>query len=283
MRKIKYYLLPLPFLLNPLTMNAMESGFSTYYGSYGLKEYTADSVEYKPFMQWGGNVYFKDSREDNSIDYSLELDMNPFFNNRIKSNIGFNTSYYSISFGPVFGITNQSWTLIKPGFSGAVKAQIPGKVFAELGGELIPYRSLLQEEDYSVYSGFYSLGFYIKKDHILCYFTQIRDQYSEIGDDNYTNNKNTYLFITDFFEKNTFLKVQSKLGYEIQDQVLSDDDIIEIKTILFGLQLDFFLNGGIDVFAGLDSRLFPLSTGSRDLSDIPEYLFTFTTGIKLYR
>ena len=283
MNKIKYYLLPLLFLINSFALNAMETGFSTFYGTYGLTEYTVNSSEYKSFLQWGGNIYYKDSNEDNSLDYNIELDLNPLLKNRVKSGIGFNTPYLSISFGPVFGIANQSWTLIKPGFTGEIKARIPGRIFAELGGELIPYHSHLQEKDYSVYSGFYSLGFYIKRDHILCYFTQILDQYSEIEVDSYTNNKNTYLFITDFFEKNTFLKVQSKLGYEIQDQVLSNDDIIEIKTLLFGLQLDFFLNGGIDVFAGLDSRLFPLSTGSRDLSDIPEYLFTFTTGIKLYR
>ena len=270
------------FLL-PLALSAAETGFSSYFGSYGLSEYAGDESEYSPFYQWGGNFYYRDSSGgEDALSYKLELDLDPVLKYRLKSELEFGSPRFILSLGPVFGIINQSWTLIKPGFSASIKTQIPGKVFFELGAELIPQGTAAMDEDYSSSSSYFTLGFYIKRDHILCYYTQKRDIYSSLSSaDTKREEKISYLFFTDFYEKNSILKVQSKLGYEIQNQMAGENNYAEIKNILLGLQLDFKINGNASVFTGLDNRIFPISTGSHKLTGIPGYFFTFTTGLKL--
>lgn len=265
-----------------ICLSAEETGFSSYFGTYGLSDYENTYTEYSPYFQWGANLYYKDNGYiENALGYNLELDIDPLLKYRIKSEIEFSHPFYSISFGPVFGLINQSKTLVKPGFSGKLSAQAPGRAFIEIGGELIPFRSSFLKEDYSTYSGFYTFGFYLKRDHILCYFTQKNDLYSEIaGSDESSTSRTSYMFYTDYYKKNSILKIQSKLGYEKQDQILADGSSFEIKNILMGLRFDFFINGST-VYLGLDNRIYPITSGSVELSDIPGYLFTFSTGFIL--
>jgi len=266
------------------SLNAVETGFSSYFGTYGLTDYENSNTEYSAFFQWGANIYYKDtSGIDDALGYKLELDVDPLLKYRLKSEIKFSHPFYSISFGPVFGLINQSKTLVKPGFSGNLRTEAPGWGFIDIGGELVPFRSSLLKEDYSTYSGFYSIGFYLKRDHILCYFTQKNDLYSEInGNDESSASRTSYMFYTDYYEKNSILKIQSKLGYEKQDLILAGETSIEIKNILMGLRFDFSINGST-VYLGLDNRLYPVSSGSLELKDVPGYLFTFSTGFILYK
>lgn len=265
-------------------LNAEETGFSSYFGTYGLSDYESSDTEYSPYFQWGANIYYKESSGvDNSLGYNLELDIDPLLKYRVKSEIEFNQPFYSLSFGPVFGVINQSKTLVKPGFSGDLKVRVPGRAYIDLGGELIPSRSYLLDKDYSSYSGFYTIGFYLKRDHILCYFTQKSDLYSEIEDsEESTASRTSYIFYTDYFEKNSLVKIQSKLGYEKQDKILPDGTSFEIKNILMGMRFDFFIDGST-AYLGLDNRLYPVTSGSVELNDVPGYLFTFSTGFILYR
>ena len=271
------------FLLNMLF--AEESGFSSYFGSYGLDEYATNDTSFLSFFQWGGNIYYTDSTGlDENLGYYLELDADPLLKYRLKSEININTPFYTISLGPIFGIIEQSWTLIKPGFCGSIQFQVPGRVYAEFGGDLIPLTSTLAEDDYSSFSSFYTIGYYVKKDHILCHFTQKRDQFTahENGTETVGSRVN-YLFYADFFEKNSILKVQSKMGYEILNQILSETNSVKLESIIFGIQLDFNITGNSSVFISLDNMVYPTSSGSQELEEIPGYLYTFKTGFKWYR
>ncbi len=264
---------------------AEEAGFSSYFGTYGLGDYSSSSIEYEDFFQWGGNIYYRNYNfSESEMGYVLEASADPILKYRYKSEIEILNTYYSIRIGPVFGIINQGWTLIKPGFTGFFRAQYPGKAFLDFGGETIPLRSSLLEKDYSSFSSFYSIGYYILEDHLLCYFTQKRDQYTELNDGlETTNEKTSYLFYSEFFEKNSFLRVKTKMGYEILNQSFSTTENIELKSIILGLNLDFGLSGNSSVYISMDNMIYPISSGSMELSEVPGYLYTFETGFKWYR
>ena len=272
------------FLAIP-ALSGEEAGFSSYFGTYGLGNYTSESTEYKATFQWGGNSYFQErGLGDSGFGYKLELDSDPILKTRYTSLVKIEKPYYSIGFGPVFGLVNQGWTLIKPGFSGNFTAQYPGIAFFNFGGDLIPLRSALLEEDYSTYSSFYTIGFYVLKDHILCYFTQKRDQYIEIVDsEDSLTGRTSYLFYSEFYEKNSFLKIKTTMGYEIQKQILETSEELQLKSIIFGLNFDFGLSGNSSVFVSIDNILYPITSGDLELSGVPEYLYTFKTGFRWYR
>ncbi|MDA3955790.1 hypothetical protein [Oceanispirochaeta sp.] len=259
-----------------------ETGFSTQFGNFGLSEYDSSSTTYIPYFQWGSNLYYFDQAEDNdNLQYGFILDRNAIKGYSLSSELRFIQPYYSIAFGPVFGLINESVSLIKPGFSGRLSGEIPGRGFLEIGGDMIPAQFAGAKNDYSTYTGYYTFGFYLKQDHILCYFTQKLDNYSHLsGTDPYTDSLLSYNFYADFYEKGSIFKVKTKMGYEIINRTFSDSSTIEIKNILFGIQTDFYINSSATVFLGLDNKIYPSSYGSIELNDVPTYLITVISGFK---
>ena len=268
------------FLFIAISMGAFasETGFSTQFGNYGLSDYDEDDNSYETYFQWGTTLYFEDSAGlDENLKYRFELVRDPVSGYSLNSILELGTDWYSLGIGPVFGILNESFTLIKPGFGGRLKAQWPGKVFGEIGGASIPALYVGAEDDYSSYNGYYTLGFYIKQNHILCYFTQSLTNYSNLSDA-YTNEYLSYIFYSDFYDKSSMFKIQTKLGYEILSKTFLIGEDIEIRNILFGLQADLFLGPKAKVFIGLDNKIYPGTYGDIKLKDVPLYLVSFNSG-----
>jgi len=259
-----------------------ETGFSTQFGNFGLSEYKSSSTKYIPYFQWGTNLYYYDNAIGiDNLSYGFEFERDPLTGYTLSSELQFSQPYYSISFGPVFGIINESVSLIKPGFSGKLRTEWPGIIFLEIGGDVIPAQFEGSQNDYSSYSGYYTFGFYLNQNHILCSFSQILDTYSSLsGTDPYNNSSLSYIFYTDYFEKRSIFKLQTKLGYEILNKTFQDSMDIEIRNILLGLQVDFYINSNSSVFLGFDNKIYPISYGQIELQEVPVYLVTVQSGFK---
>lgn len=258
---------------------AAETGFSTKFGNYGISDYSETSSSYISYFHWGTELFYNDSTGLNEdLRYGFSLSRDAIRGYSLKSELSFIQPWYTISFGPVFGIVNESLTLIKPGFSGTVRGSWPGRAFAELGGDMIPAQYAGAEDDYSSYSGWYTLGVYLKQNHILCYFTQELINYAKLSGTAYTDSSLSYIFHADFFEKNSIFKVETKIGYEILNRTFTSGEDIEIKNILLGLRGDFFVGSGSSFFIGIDNKIYPLSSGTIELSDVPSYLITVESG-----
>ncbi len=258
-----------------------ETGFSTKFGNFGISDYSDSSDSYIPYFQWAAEIFYRDkSGLNEDLEYGFTLSRDTIRGYNLKSELSFIQPWYSISFGPVFGIINESLTLIKPGFSGSIRGQMPGIFFAELGGDMIPAQYAGAADDYSSYSGYYSIGFYMMQNHILCYFTQELLNYASLsGSTPYTNSSLSYIFYADFFEKNSIFKIETKIGYEILNRTFSVSETdIEIKNILLGLRGDFFVGTGSSFFIGIDNKIYPVSSGSIVLADVPGYLVTVESG-----
>ncbi len=272
-------------LLNTLFLlvmaaSAAETGFSTQFGNYGLSDYDADDSEYETYFQWGASVYYEDSAGlDENLVYRFELERNPLSGYSLNSMLEFRSDWYSLGIGPVFGILNESVSLIKPGFSGRLRGQWPGTVFAEIGGESITAMNSGADDDYSRYSGYYTLGFYVRQNHILCYYTQTQEEYANMGE-GYTDEYTSYVFHSDFYDKSSMFKMQTRLGYEILTKTFSGGTDIELRNILFGLQADFFITSRASVYIGLDNKIYPGSYGDIELESVPLYLVTVDSGFR---
>ena len=260
--------------------SAGETGFSTQFGNYGLSDYEATDTDYAPYFQWGASLYYEDfSGTDENLFYRFDLVRAPVGGYCLESLLEFRKEWYSLGLGPVFGIINESLSLVKPGLQGRLKAQWPGKLFGEIGGMTVPAQYSGAENDYSTYSSFYTLGFYLRQNHILCYFTQTISDYSSTSRDApYSDKYTSYIFYSDFYEKTSLFMIQTKLGYEILNKTFSDGSDIELRNILLGLQADFFINARASVFIGLDNKIYPGSYGDIELGSVPLYLVTVNSG-----
>jgi len=47
---------------------------------------------------------------------------------------------------------------------------------------------------------------------------------------------------------------------------------------LFGLRSDFYIKPGVSVYMGIDNKLFPTSSGSIELADVPFYQVSVESG-----
>ncbi|MDC7235562.1 MAG: hypothetical protein PQJ58_20225 [Spirochaetales bacterium] len=269
-------------MLMTSSLIALETGFTTEFGNYGISDYDSSSTEYIPYFQWAANLFYYDTAGLNEdLQYGFELDRDIIKGYSIAAELKFKQPYYTIAFGPVFGVINETYTLVKPGFSGMVRGEWPGRIYLELKGDMIPAQYVGAKNDYSTYSGSYTLGFYLRQNHILCYFTQALDNYASLsGTDPYTDSSLSYIFYANFFEKGALFKIETKLGYEILNRTFQDSSDVELKNILFGLRSDFYINPKATVFIGFDNKIYPVSSGSIELSDVPFYQITVVSGFK---
>lgn len=280
----KYLILP-AFLLLSLNIAALETGLTTEFGNYGISDYNSSSSEYIPYFQWAAELfYFDKTGVDENLEYGFILGRDMIKGYSLSAELRFIQPFYSIAFGPVFGIINESYTLVKPGFTGELRAEWPGRLFLEVGGDMIPAQHVGAANDYSSYSGYYTFGFYLKQNHILCYFTQELDNYAALSsDDPYTDSLLTYIFYANFFEKRSIFKIETKIGYEILNRTFQDSSTIELRNILFGLRSDFYINPSASVFIGLDNKIYPLSKGTIELNNVPMYQITVESGFRWSR
>lgn len=277
---MKKILIPALLILLSLPAYSLETGITTEFGNYGLSDYSSSSTVYIPYFQWGAEIFYHDKSESNeNLQYGFVLARDTIKGYSLAAELKFVQPYYSISFGPVFGIINESYTLVKPGFSGKLRGEWPGRLFMEVGGDMIPAQYAGAENDYSNYSSYYTFGFYLKQNHILCYFTQQLDNYAALSGSNpYTDSLVSYIFYINFFEKRSIFKIETKMGYEILNRTFQDTSDIELRNVLFGLRTDFFVKPGVSVFIGLDNKIYPVSRGSIELSDVPLYQVTVESG-----
>lgn len=279
---MKRILVPAFLILLSLPVFSLETGIITKFGNYGLSDYKSTATEYIPYFQWGTEIFYYDNSGLNEdLQYGFVLDRDTIKGYSLAAELKFIQPYYSISFGPVFGIINESYTLVKPGFMGELRAELPGSLYFELGGDMIPAQYTGAVNDYSNYTGYYTFGFYLNKNHILCYFTQELDNYASLSGTNpYTDSLLSYIFYTKFFEKRSIFNIETKIGYEILNRTFQDSGDIELRNVLLGLRSDFFINPRASVFLGLDNKIIPASKGSIVLTDVPLYQITVISGFR---
>jgi hypothetical protein len=279
---MKKILVPIFLILISMSVHSLDTGITTKFGNYGLSDYTSSATEYIPYFQWGAEIFYYDKAGLNEdLQYGFVLDRDAIKGYSLAAELKFIQPYYSIAFGPVFGIVNESYTLVKPGFSGEIRAELPGRLFMEIGGDMIPAQYAGAIDDYSNFTGYYTLGFYLMKDHIICYFTQELDNYASLsGSDPYTDSLLSYVFYVNYFEKRSIFNIETKFGYEILNRTFQDTGDIELRNVLLGLRSDFYINPHASVFIGIDNKIYPVSKGSIALTNVPLYQITVVSGFR---
>ncbi len=271
-RKNAFLFLALVFIVGLPGLQAEETGFEVSMGNYGLEEQNPAKKDFQQAIYWGGSLYYRAATEgEEDFNWGFSFTKDPLMGFTLNGELSVKKYWYSISLGPALGILNESWTLIKPGLSSKIQVEWPGILFAGIGGTIIPGGLGDLKDNYSSSSSFLTIGFYLLPEHIRCYFTQVGKTYSsrEKGE---TRNYKSYIFYTDFYKKNSVFKLKTKLGYEILKKDAGTKGCIEMKNILIGIRTDFFIKNSFTLYLGLDSRIYPQSSGKTNIEELPPFM-----------
>jgi hypothetical protein len=195
--------------------------------------------------------------EENYLDllkFTGTFERDPVLKNRASAEAEFQTGYFSISGGPLFGIFNSD-RMIQPGFLAGFGIDVPGIFYIKLkGGSTIgDPRSV---GDYAAKNGELTLGFWLP--NIVNTVSISGKTYQTLEANNLfiTNEIQRYQYSTDIHAKSASYKIRLDFGIETlkqryEDSTSSEEDTYNICFIgaetSFNVRPSFRLIFGVEI------------------------------------
>ena len=212
-----------------------------------------------------------------------------FYNDSILRNItyslfSFRESVVSIGIGPFIGVFNAASTILKSGISTAIRAEIPGIVFAgfradsTIGGRMVEVGDYIQERnDLSV--GFYAFNAVCSFNMLSKKFAQKQTESLEVVD-----GLNEYSFKIDLYEKYTPYMLGVTFSYQNLLKSYSQGSTLTIhslNSVILGVRLEIFFSSYLTYTINLESSIYTFGLESLiNVSNTTNYLFKINTGIQ---
>ena len=251
---------------------------------------TVDEISLPSILLWGGSIAAQQQIDD-QIAFTLSFESDPTLNFVSYTLLNYNLQYFSIVVGPFFGFFNSRNTLLKPGISTAVRADIPGFAFvafradASIGGRLVQAGDYLQERsDVSV-------GFYVRNAissvNLITKSYIYRTEDTEIID-NYLE----YSFETDLYQKNVPYRILLSFGYQERGKSFvsvadrTDTTVHRLSSIVLGTELELQFSDWFLLEIDLDSSIYSFGDAGDELLALPtsgigQYLFNAAIGVRI--
>jgi hypothetical protein len=204
--------------------------------------------------------------------------------------IEYHLPVFTLSVGPFFGILNSATSILKPGITTAVLADIPQIAFFHFRADSTIGGRLIQAGDYLQERSDISIGFHAKNAiaslNLLTKSFVYRSDTQEIVD-SYLE----YSFRADLYQKNVPFRAIIDFAFQERGKSyidISTRDSIEhrLRSIVIGTQLDVKLSSWLAMEIAVDSSIFSFgAVGSEPLSlptaGIEQYLFNASLGFRV--
>ena len=251
---------------------------------------TVDEISLPSVFSWGGSAAVHQQIND-QIAFTLTFDSDPTLNFVSYTLLDYNLQYFSIIVGPFFGLFNSRNTLLKPGISTAVRADIPGIAFvafradASIGGRLVQTGDYLQERSDV------SLGFYVR--NAIISVNLLTKSYIYLTDDTeVVDNYLEYSFVTDLYQKNVPYRISLSFGYQERGKSFvsvadrTDTTVHRLRSIVLGTELEIQFSDWLLLEIDLDSSIYSFGDAGDELLALPtsgigQYLFNAAIGVRI--
>lgn len=231
---------------------------------------------------WGVSVSGHDE-----LSQGLALDLS-YANDTILRNIAYtrlvySDDFFSIAFGPFFGLLNSPATFVQSGISTSVELFIPGFAFVRLRSDNSLSGRLVVTGDYLQEQSELAVGFYVPNVIPTVYVRSKR--YSEKTDaGERIDSRNEYGIRTDIFQKNVPYRVMLNFAYQSSARQFVEATTVThtYGSLILGARFTLSLFDAFTVVADLDSSIYTF--GLDDLvgevsSD--SFLFRLSTGVEV--
>ena len=224
---------------------------------------------------------------DEQISINISLYDDPTLRYVIHTLLDYRLPFFSISVGPFFGLFNSQTTVLKPGITTALKAEIPNVAFvsfradSSIGGRLVQAGDYLQERS-DIAVGLYAPNL-IASVNIVTKSLVMRTSDTEVVD-----SFSHYAFVTDLYQKNVPFRVLFEFGYQSRTKsfiTVADRTatVHALQSIVLGFDFDFEFASWLIAELSLDSALFSFGNAGDEILSLPtsgieQYLFNASLG-----
>lgn len=288
--QIHYILVILLLLFHIVDAGSLEVTTSFTMGNlcFGASTEPTDTTFQGTSYPWGINTFAKETiNETLSVETGFFQD--PILKNRALGLFTFNSTYFSVSGGPFFGLFNSTGSYIKPGLSSGAEVRIPGVFFLNFRSDSSIGVRMVESGDYIQEYTHISLGYYIP--NAICRaiisskkFIEKKENWEEV------NYYQDYRFQSEIFKKNVPYKVTLSFGYRntfrnfitnVSGTTSSESHLF--GSVIMGTGINYMINDSLTIFIDTDASLysFPLNALESIELAAPSFLFNATIGITL--
>ncbi len=272
------------------TATGLEVGSEFYIGSLAFSDdRTADEVALPQVFPWGGGVVV-DQQIDDQLSIIIDFHSDPTLNYVSYTLLDYQQQFFAITLGPFFGFFNSRNTILKPGISTAVRADIPGIAFVSFRADSSIGGRLVQAGDYLQERSDVSVGFYVR--NAICSVNLLTKGYIyRTADEEIVDNYLEYSFKTDLYQKNVPYRVLLSFAYQERsksfiDVVTRDSVVHRLRSVVLGTTLAMQMSDWLLIELGLDSSIFSFGDAGDELlalptSGIAQYLFNATLAVRV--
>lgn len=269
---------------------ALDIGAEFFMGNMAFADdRAATEVSLPQVFPWGGSLVAKQQVND-QIAVNISFDYDPTLNYVSYTLLDYKLPFFSITVGPFFGFFNSRNTILKPGISTGIRADIPGIAFVSFRADSSIGGRLVQAGDYLQERSDVAVGFYVR--NAIASVNLITKGYIyRTSDEEIVDNFLEYSFITDLYQKNVPFRVLLSFGFQEQsksfiDVVTRDAVIHRLRSIVLGTELDLQLTDWLLLELNLDSSVFSFGDAGDELLALPttgigQYLFNASVGLRI--
>lgn len=273
-----------------MPLAGLELGVEFDIGNLGFADdRAATATDYPLVFPWGISFYGSQAVNE-SVGVDIGFYTDPTLNFVSYSLLTYNQDFFTIRVGPFFGFFNTKGSLLKPGISTAVRADIPGLVFALFRADSTIGGRLVQEGDYLQERSDVAVGFYVP--NAICSVELLTKSYTyRTSAHEIVDSFAEYAFKTDLHQKNTPYRIALTFGYQQRKKTYVDvstraTTAHTLNSVVIGTALDVELSDAFSIVADLDSSVFSFGDVGGTLLTLPssgiqQYLFHVTCGFRL--
>jgi hypothetical protein len=269
-------------LLAAVAAAGLDIGAETWVGNLGFRSDRASSDTSLPGGDyfWGISVYGIQSITD-TVSMETGFYSDPVLRNTERTIFTYNSKFFSIGIGPIFGLFNDFGTPVKSGLSSTVKLEYPGIIFLSLRSDSSIGGSLVQVGDYAQELTDITLGIYLP--NAICTLgMSTRSFEQKASSQNVTDSLTEYTFATELFKKNVPYRLRIWMAYQDLSRTFEAASTTKatLGSVILGTQVEVTLAGPLVLKAGLEGNVYSFGLGSLVGGD-SAFLFRSYAALKL--
>ena len=251
---------------------------------------TEDEIDLPALFPWGGSIVV-DQQVDEQVSFNLGFYSDSTLNYISYTLIRYSQQFFAITVGPFFGFFNSPNTLLKPGISTSVRADIPGIAFVSFRADSSIGGRLAESGDYLQERSDVSVGFYVRN-AILSVNLLTKSYIYRTATQEIIDGETEYSFETDLFQKNVPFRILLSFAYQERTKSFIDVDdrtnssVHRLRSAVLGTELELQLTDWLLLEINLDSSLYSFGDAGDELLSLPatgigQFLFTAGVGAKI--
>jgi hypothetical protein len=271
-------------LLSTAAATALDIGIEGWLGDLGFatdRKVTDTTFPGYDKLFWGVSLYGTQAVTDD-ISFLTGFYSDPVLRNTTYTLFSYSTQFFTIGFGPFFGLFNSTSTLLKSGISTSVKLELPGIIFASfrsdssIGGELVQVGDYMQTRN--------DISFGVHLPNAICTLSLDSSSFEQKSTAalDIVDSLTVYSFSTDIYKKNIPYRLIVTVSYQslVRSYISTAVTESSLNSVVLGMETNISLSPSVLLTAGIEGNLYSFGMGTL-VGSAEDFLFQTSLGLQI--